>query len=83
MVIIIGDNLATGGNIGVMASKCGRITHPEALMSCLVLVCPCCLRWGSFVILCPSLGVCVPTISMTMLTIEATWLRAPGQRGQT
>ena len=53
MVIIIGDNLGAGGNIGVMASKCGRITHPEVLMPCLVLVCSGCLRCGSFLILWP------------------------------
>ena len=37
-VIIIGDNLGKCGNIGVMASKCGR---PEVLMKCsgLALVC--------------------------------------------
>ena len=40
-VIIIGDNLGKCGNIGVMASKCGRIVHPEVLMKCsgLALVC--------------------------------------------
>ena len=40
-VIIIGDDLGKCGNIGVMASKCGRIVHPEVLMTCsgLPLVC--------------------------------------------